>query len=81
MPSVVNRMPPTIWNAGTVMPKNEKIARPRARTASVPPAAAAAFRAERRRASGVQPVVRPTKIGADAMGLMIEKSDENARSA
>ena len=75
---LVKRIPPAIWNAGSVMPKAEKIAPPvSAKTARISAAAALARSAIRRRCCGA-PAVSETKRGAASIGLMTEKSEENA---
>ncbi len=77
-PMIVKRIPPAIWNAGSVMPNAEKIAPPvNAKIARISAAAVLARSAIFRRSPGM-PAVRLTKIGAASIGLMTEKSDENA---
>ncbi len=62
------------------MPKAEKIAPPvAAKIARINAAAALARNAMRRRSCGA-PAVSDTKIGAASMGLITEKSEENART-
>ena len=78
---IVKRMPPAIWKAGSVMPKTEKIAPPvAAKIARIRAAARQARNAIRRRSPGDRPAVIDTKIGAASIGLITEKSDENART-
>src|SRR5262249_22684070 len=78
---LVKRMPPAIWNAGSVMPKKEKIAPPvSAKSARIRAAARQARNAIFWRCCGA-PAVIATKIGAASIGLMTEKSEENARTA
>ena len=77
---IVKRMPPAIWNAGSVMPNAEKIAPPvNAKIARISAAAKDARNAIRRRSFGM-PAVIATKIGAASIGLMTEKSEEKART-
>ena len=75
---IVKRIPPAIWKAGNVIPNVAKIAPPvRAKIARISAAAVHARRAIFRRSFGM-PSVRVTKIGAASIGLMTEKSEENA---
>src|SRR6185295_1255979 len=63
------------------MPKNAKIAPPAAaKTARTAAAARHARNAARLRSAGESDVIA-TKMGAAEIGLMTEKSDENARNA
>ena len=76
---IVKRMPPAIWKAGSVIPKSEKIAPPvAANRVRIRAAASEARNAIRRRSPGDRPAVMDTKIGAASIGLITEKSDENA---